>query len=1106
MLFGPLAAVLLALLPGAIAWWTGRDVRGRVDDPALPELLLHRQRQLRYAVAVAVAVLAVLGGRSAAWAIPLALVALAVGGYPLRRAMLDESWGPGAYLWHAGRRFIGAAGLWVAIAFAPALVLAPATLAGAAAVAAALGALLLAWGWSVAPLWRLAYGATPLAARPDLAPGLGAVVARSTAPRPAVLRFGAPGERTAAAYALPRHGTPGAVVFSDALLELLEPAEAVAVFAHEVAHLEQLTPRRLARSRGVTMLLALGAVAVPLALRAWEPASSGAAVWAWPLVVVVGVLLTAGGTRGKAVETASDLRAAELCGDGEALVRALTKLHAAMRLPRRWPVEVERVATHPSLARRIQALRGVVGGDGAAGSVGGAAPVSAWGAGGPPQQQSATATALRGNQNVAAATPSTPPAAPTVLRARTAGSWVALDERRLHIFDGVPDAPADGASSVEWLAANAAGARTVAYERLSDLRVEGDAGRAGTRLVALERSGRRWSVPLDPAAARAARVAIDVVDVRLGPPPADRRTERALGTVLAAATGLLMILGGQVGVVLLAALFAAGRPTAAALGALGAMALVRSALSLVAGREEATGARWGSALVAEGAAPLVAILVPLLAAAALWLAVREARRRSAEDALGDAPPDDPVAARGVVTLLVVLGALAAVYGAAAAWAAARGMASVLTPASRTLAVLLAGLGAALAADSWAGSSRGDAGRRRARAGAAVFGVLGALALALPAAAAGSGASLPGAAPELRWERVHAAAGATASLGGVGHDLDLSPSATRFAVRHRAAPPGGDESGEEEGDYDAYGDEISGAPPRVVIGSLDGAAPRELDALGAAFLDDDELLVLARRGDSLELRLERADGAPASPRGSSGWRVTLPPVAAARLRVSGAARAWTVAGWDRRRGGAVALAGRVGDAGVRAQRWAPAPGPGGVGGYSSVAPAANGHAVGVRLRGAYQMSDFLSLAGIAPWESELWWLEGDGGRRVATVPGFVHCADATPAGAPVVCATMDRGRSTLLAVGAEGVVRSAGAFRDVVSVVAPGPDGRLAVAEPTTGEVVIVDPARGRASRLALPPELRHPTELRWTTGGLALLTYAPRGMRVTVVRPPAAGG
>jgi hypothetical protein len=60
-------------------------------------------------------------------------------------------------------------------------------------------------------------------------------------------------------------------------------------------------------------------------------------------------------------ETASDLRAIALTGNPEALVRALVKLHAMARIPRRWDADLERHHSHPSLKRRIQDIRAAAG-------------------------------------------------------------------------------------------------------------------------------------------------------------------------------------------------------------------------------------------------------------------------------------------------------------------------------------------------------------------------------------------------------------------------------------------------------------------------------------------------------------------------------------------------------------------------------------------------------------------------------------------------------------------------------------------------------------------------------------------------------------------------
>ena len=60
-------------------------------------------------------------------------------------------------------------------------------------------------------------------------------------------------------------------------------------------------------------------------------------------------------------ETACDLRAVELTGDADALVRGLTKLYTVARMPRRTEQQAERSATHPSLARRIRDIRKAAG-------------------------------------------------------------------------------------------------------------------------------------------------------------------------------------------------------------------------------------------------------------------------------------------------------------------------------------------------------------------------------------------------------------------------------------------------------------------------------------------------------------------------------------------------------------------------------------------------------------------------------------------------------------------------------------------------------------------------------------------------------------------------
>ena len=353
----PLLLAIVALVPGVVTWWSGTQLLRRVDDPALPDLLLKQKSRVGALWALAVGAIVATDSRQASWAIPLMLGAMIAARYPARRVLLDERWSIGAYLWHSLRRLVGTLAFWVVLALTPSIILGTGDPRAAACVAVVMVAALLVWQHHFRGFWLWLHGATPLAPLPaELESRFAAVIAKATAEPPALLRFGEPGERGAAAYAFPSAGRRGAVVFSDALLELLTPAETTAVFAHEMAHLEHYSPARMRSLRLRFTVLIVLIAALSLAGQRWAP---GAARWialAGGLAALVALVVRA--SRSKAHETESDLRGAELCGDSEALVSALTKLHVALRLPQRWPADVERTATHPSLVHRIAALRG----------------------------------------------------------------------------------------------------------------------------------------------------------------------------------------------------------------------------------------------------------------------------------------------------------------------------------------------------------------------------------------------------------------------------------------------------------------------------------------------------------------------------------------------------------------------------------------------------------------------------------------------------------------------------------------------------------------------------------------------------------------------------
>jgi hypothetical protein len=177
-------------------------------------------------------------------------------------------------------------------------------------------------------------------------------------------------------------------------------------------------------------------------------------------------------------ETASDQRAVALTGNPEALAQGLVKLYAWGRVPRRMPSDLEQRATHPSLARRIRDIRAAAGTK---------APV---------------------------------PAGVEAFASLDGTTRVAFEPSRLRWTDG---------EAVE---------HALAYEALTELRVHAS-GASTPRLVAVDRSGHRWQMPL--AAGDAARVqeVLDGVDGLLAHPA--RRSRISTSTVRACASLAVML-------------------------------------------------------------------------------------------------------------------------------------------------------------------------------------------------------------------------------------------------------------------------------------------------------------------------------------------------------------------------------------------------------------------------------------------------------------------------------------------------------------------------------------------------------------------------------------
>jgi Zn-dependent protease with chaperone function len=564
-MLSPLFFVLLAVSPGVVAWWTGRRLSRLTDDPVLPELVFARRQRLTVVAATAIAFLLVFGGRAAYWGLPLMALAMLAGNYSSRRAIALETGTFPGYMWRGVKSIAGGFGFWVLLLMTPAIVLAVG--ARYQLIALVLLAVLFAWEEWYSRIWLWMHDGALLVDE-TLAPRIDAIVRRAGIAAPTLYKIGGRGTRLVNAFAFPSLRHPS-IVFGSALLELLEPDEVAAIYAHELSHIEQYHPRRLRRLQSITRLLILLAVAIPLLMQRFAPNAPRLVLAAWP-VIVLATLVVRGRTR-KQEETESDLRAAALCGDAEVMARALIKVHVHGLIPRRWSIDFERRASHPSLVRRIQALRGDI---------------------------STVAT----------------PDAPVVLPTAREETVVVFDSARAYWFDGVS---ADAPRSLDALREVSSSMRSVAWSELVELRVTADGSERALRAV--HRNGDKWDVPLDSAHIADVQRALDRIDLRL---------HRELGTtprktpqLLATAAVLAMFLSLEFWPLLVPALLALSRPSTAALGALGVMTTARAGYALTTANDSFLAAFRTGGLIALG----------LVGLACVGVAVHRVRRQQKRD-------------------------------------------------------------------------------------------------------------------------------------------------------------------------------------------------------------------------------------------------------------------------------------------------------------------------------------------------------------------------------------------------------------------------------------------------------------------------------------------
>jgi Zn-dependent protease with chaperone function len=355
-----LVATVLSLGGGLVSFFVSRPLLREIDSPAFPErYLANRILLVRLQVALATAI-AFLAHRWSWILLPLFAFASSAGAFPARRRLLGEEWRLSEYLRNRVRLYLAAGTFWVALMATPTVL----ALIGHQWWPAVIAVLTFSFFY-YQELLVFAFEGKRIT-DPSLLADFEPILARSNAPRPEILEGGAPRSRWTNAFTLPR-GARSKILIARNLIRELDRKELSAIFAHELAHVEQYTRGSLSVRQWLGFLLIPLLAVIPSVL--WRELDlSWPAIWeaAWPVCLAIGILGSM--ARRQELETAADLRALELGVSAEALISGLEKLHALNRFPRRVDPTLEKKLSHPTLARRIAAIRRAAGFDSEAGT------------------------------------------------------------------------------------------------------------------------------------------------------------------------------------------------------------------------------------------------------------------------------------------------------------------------------------------------------------------------------------------------------------------------------------------------------------------------------------------------------------------------------------------------------------------------------------------------------------------------------------------------------------------------------------------------------------------------------------------------------------------
>jgi heat shock protein HtpX len=558
--------LVIALLPGAIAWWSSRGLEKLKDDPALPELLFARHSRISGATWFAIIATAFADDELFRFGLFMLSVASPfAGGYPLARKLFGHTISFPGYLWQGLKALVAGLGPWIVLIYAPGIV--TSTVGPWRLAVLLLVPVMIAWSYWFPQVWLALNDARPVT-NPALTARIDEIASRASVKPPALFVFGSDRMKIVNAVAL--RGPRPSVALGNGLVDLLEPDEVGAIYAHEIAHIEQIPPREMRAWRLATWaVIVAGFAGFYLAAERLSAGTITLLSSVWPLLILGMLILQ--GRRSKRHETESDLRAAELTGDPELVARALVKVHVHGLIPRRWSIDFEKSASHPSLARRIQALRGT--------SI--SAPAEA---------------------------------RPTVIQTARPSRVVAFDASRAYWFEGVPEGTQRELNS---LREQASGMRSASWNDLVELRIaaETEEDRA---LVATHKSGDTWSVPIAKSDVAAVQKLLDSVDTRLY---GGLHKRRALSPRLLLSVTTLVTLFTSPGLLLLPLIVAIFRPSTAILAGMAGLTAVDAVFRVKASM--GLPMYWG--LLSPG--------ISLVLAALLIIAARQRARGEKRDGL-----------------------------------------------------------------------------------------------------------------------------------------------------------------------------------------------------------------------------------------------------------------------------------------------------------------------------------------------------------------------------------------------------------------------------------------------------------------------------------------